>query len=81
VPIVLLKLGMHCQSDNVGQGFGCRRKMLLAGVLALVFGWVCLPARPFLPVKPIPDGIVDMRCHIAGPIRHMFLFDFYFDRG
>lgn len=26
----------------------------------------CLPARPFRPVEPIPDGIVDMHCHIAG---------------
>jgi predicted TIM-barrel fold metal-dependent hydrolase len=43
-----------------------RRKIIFAGVLAVVFAWVGLPARPFRPVEPIPAGIVDMHCHIAG---------------
>src|SRR5208282_1192164 len=43
-----------------------RRKIMVAGVLAVVFVWVSLPARPFRPVEPIPGGIVDMHCHIAG---------------
>ena len=43
-----------------------RRKIILAGVLAVVFVWASLPARPFCPVEPIPAGIVDMHCHIAG---------------
>lgn len=43
-----------------------RRKIFLAGGLVLVLGWACLPARPFRPVEPIPGGIVDMHCHIAG---------------
>lgn len=43
-----------------------RRKLLLAGFLALVFAWTLLPARPYRPVQPIPPGIVDMHCHIAG---------------
>ena len=42
------------------------RKLFLAGILAVIFGWSCLPARPFRPVEPIPAGIVDMHCHIAG---------------
>jgi predicted TIM-barrel fold metal-dependent hydrolase len=43
-----------------------RRKLLFIGMIAAVFGWACLPARPFRPVEPIPAGIVDMHCHIAG---------------
>src|SRR5580693_5202288 len=43
-----------------------RRKMIFAGVLALVFVWASLPARPYRPVEPVPAGIVDMHCHIAG---------------
>ncbi len=43
-----------------------RRKILLVGLLAVGFGWAVLPARPFQPVEPIPAGIVDMHCHIAG---------------
>jgi len=38
----------------------------LAGFLAIVFAWTCLPARPYQPVQPIPPGILDMHCHIAG---------------
>jgi len=34
--------------------------------MAVVFTWACLPARPFRPVEPLPDRIVDMHCHIAG---------------
>ena len=43
-----------------------RRKIIFVGVLAGVFVWAGLPARPFRPVEPIPTGIVDMHCHIAG---------------
>ena len=43
-----------------------RRKIFLASGLVLVLGWACLPARPFRPIEPIPGGIVDMHCHIAG---------------
>src|ERR1039458_10309374 len=43
-----------------------RRKIILACLLAIVFIWASLPARPFRPVEPIPAGIVDMHCHIAG---------------
>jgi len=43
-----------------------RRKLVLAGMLAVVVVCSGLTARPFLPVEPIPDGIVDMHCHIAG---------------
>jgi hypothetical protein len=43
-----------------------RRKIIFAGVLALIFAWACLPARPFRPVEPLPADIVDMHCHIAG---------------
>ena len=43
-----------------------RWKILFAGMLAVIFGWAALPARPFRPVEPIPAGIVDMHCHLAG---------------
>jgi hypothetical protein len=43
-----------------------RRKIVLACVLAAVFIAVGLPARPYRAVEPIPAGIVDMHCHIAG---------------
>lgn len=43
-----------------------RRKLVLIGALAVFGAWLCLPARPFRPVEPIPAGIVDMHCHIAG---------------
>ena len=66
-----------------------RRKMIFAGVLAAVFAWASLAARPFRPVEPIPAGIVDMHCHIAGigaggsgcfvvsRLRHNFRFKVY----
>ncbi len=44
----------------------CSRKIIFVGVLAVVFVWASLPARPFRLVEPIPAGIVDMHCHIAG---------------
>jgi uncharacterized protein len=43
-----------------------RGKFILGGLLALVFICVCLPARPYRPVTPVSDGIVDMHCHVAG---------------
>jgi hypothetical protein len=43
-----------------------RRKIISAGLLAGILVWTSLPARPFRPVEPIPAGIVDMHCHIAG---------------
>jgi len=43
-----------------------RRKIIFASVLAAVFAWISLPARPYCPVEPIPADIVDMHCHIAG---------------
>ena len=43
-----------------------RRKLFFIGSIVTVLGWACLPARPFRPVEPIPAGIVDMHCHIAG---------------
>jgi uncharacterized protein len=43
-----------------------RWKIILACLLVVVFAWASLPARPFRPVEPIPTGIVDMHCHIAG---------------
>ncbi|HEV2691970.1 MAG TPA: amidohydrolase family protein [Verrucomicrobiae bacterium] len=43
-----------------------RRKILFAGMLVTVFLWNYLLARPFRPVEPIPAGIVDMHCHLAG---------------
>ena len=42
-----------------------RKKIILVGVLAVAV-WICLPAQFFHPVEPIPAGIVDMHCHIAG---------------
>jgi len=48
------------------------RKLLFAGMILLVAAVVAilglpgLRARPFVPVEPVPDGIVDMHCHIAG---------------
>jgi predicted TIM-barrel fold metal-dependent hydrolase len=43
-----------------------RQKITFVLLMAVVFSWLCLPARPFRPVEPIPPGIVDMHCHIAG---------------
>ena len=43
-----------------------RRKLFLAGLFALLLICTFLPARPFRPVEPIPAGIVDMHCHLAG---------------
>ncbi len=42
------------------------RKIWFVGIVAVTFVWCCLPARPFRPVEPLPAGIVDMHCHIAG---------------
>src|SRR5271170_7671859 len=66
-----------------------RWKIVFVCVLAAVFAWASLPARPFRPVEPIPAGIVDMHCHIAGigaggsgcfvspRLRHNFRFKIY----
>ena len=43
-----------------------RWKIIFLGVIVFALVGVCLPARPFRPVEPIPAGIVDMHCHIAG---------------
>ena len=43
-----------------------RRKIIFVGILAIVFVWASVPARSFRLVEPIPAGIVDMHCHIAG---------------
>jgi uncharacterized protein len=46
-----------------------RRKIIFVGVFAVfifVVVWAGLPAQFFRPVEPIPTGIVDMHCHIAG---------------
>ena len=46
---------------------GARRwKITFACLLLAVLAWSSLPARPFRPVEPIPAGIVDMHCHVAG---------------
>jgi hypothetical protein len=46
---------------------GARRwKIVLVTLFPLVFAWICLPARPFRPLQPVPADIVDMHCHIAG---------------
>jgi predicted TIM-barrel fold metal-dependent hydrolase len=45
---------------------GRRRKIILAAALAVIVVAIGMPARPFRPVEPIPAGIVDMHCHIAG---------------
>jgi hypothetical protein len=47
-------------------GASRRYKILFSAILAGFFAWATLPARPYRPVEPIPDGIVDMHCHIAG---------------
>ena len=39
---------------------------MIAGAFVLVFVWSLLPARPYRPIEPVPAGIVDMHCHIAG---------------
>ena len=43
-----------------------RRKK--AGLISLILLglWTGLPARPYRAVEPLPAGIVDMHCHIAG---------------
>jgi predicted TIM-barrel fold metal-dependent hydrolase len=42
------------------------RMILAAAVLALVGAWTGLAAFPYRAVEPIPAGIVDMHCHVAG---------------
>jgi len=41
-------------------------RILLCLLLAIVLLEVCLPSRPYRKVEPIPAGIVDMHCHVAG---------------
>ena len=43
-----------------------RRRACAFGILLASVGCACLPPRPYRAVEPIPDGIVDMHCHIAG---------------
>ena len=43
-----------------------RRRGFAIGILLASAGCACLPPRPYRPVEPVPAGIVDMHCHIAG---------------
>jgi len=45
-----------------------KKLKFLVAFIGLMLGLFCagLSARPFRPVEPIPAGIVDMHCHIAG---------------
>jgi len=45
-----------------------RRHLAVIGILTLTlaFAVASLPTRPYRPLEPIPAGIVDMHCHIAG---------------
>ncbi len=43
-----------------------RRRSFTVGILLACAGCACLPPRPYRPVEPIPPGIADMHCHIAG---------------
>src|SRR5580700_11009688 len=53
--------------DNRIRSPSARRwKIWGVGILAVIFVWCCLPARPFRPVEPVPAGVVDMHCHVAG---------------
>jgi hypothetical protein len=55
------------QKSKSKSPFGARRrKIIIVGILLAALGWTCLPARPYRPVEPIPAGIVDMHCHLAG---------------
>ncbi len=42
------------------------RRGLVLGIILTSAGCACLPPRPYRPVEPIPAGIMDMHCHIAG---------------
>lgn len=44
----------------------CRSKIIFLGFLVAGFPAINLLAGPFRPLEPIPAGIVDMHCHIAG---------------
>lgn len=46
--------------------FKPRWKVFVFGIFLVMFVWSILPARPYRPLSPIPNGIVDMHCHIAG---------------
>jgi len=49
-----------------GTSVQCRSRFLHVCILVAVFGGLSLLAGPFRPVEPVPGGIVDMHCHIAG---------------
>src|SRR5580698_7242923 len=38
----------------------------LLGIAAVASACECASGRPYRPIEPIPSGIVDMHCHIAG---------------
>ncbi len=42
------------------------RRALVTGTLLVCAGCACLPTRPYRPVEPVPVGIVDTHCHVAG---------------
>ncbi len=66
-----------------------RRQIIAIVIMTMLVLWISLPARPYRPVEPIPPGIVDMHCHIAGigaggsgcfvspRLRHNFRFKIY----
>ena len=42
------------------------RRGVAIGMFVACAGCACLPPRPYCAVEPVPAGIVDMHCHIAG---------------
>jgi hypothetical protein len=56
---------MKKKQSNLGSTVP-RWKVVLVAVVAGVLILVSARARPYRPVEPIPDDIVDMHCHIAG---------------
>lgn len=65
------------------------RKIAATTLLFIVALGICLPARPYRPLEPIPHDIIDMHCHVAGigaggsgcfvsrQLRHNFRFKIY----
>jgi predicted TIM-barrel fold metal-dependent hydrolase len=42
------------------------KKLAAVGVAAVTSTCICLSARPYRAIEPIPPDVIDMHCHIAG---------------
>src|SRR5437867_338018 len=61
-----MKTGTRKGSRTSSRSRPGRLRMLLVMGLVTLFGGAACFSRPYRPIEPLPEGIIDMHCHVAG---------------